>query len=243
MVEPRVPLGRLYHESTKITWSGVPADQGVSRPVMPPPFREYAGPRVPLLPAVYQGLTLEEALRRRRSVRQYAPRPLTLAELGQLCFAAQGVTGQYRDRYLRTAPSAGALYPFELYPVVHRVEGLEPGVYHYNLQDHSLTVLDVGDFRQALWRAGLEQEVLAEAGVVFVLAAVVDRVRFKYGERGWRYVYMEAGHISQNIYLQATSLGLGSVAVGAFFDDEIHRLVGMDGQEETAIYLHAVGAL
>ena len=138
---------------------------------------------------------------------------------------------------LRSAPSAGALYPFEIYVVVHNVEGLEPGIYHYAVRDHQLEVAATGDFRAQ----ALQQAMLGEADAAFVLAAVFDRSRHKYGERGYRYVYMEAGHISQNIGLQAVSLGLGSVGVGAFLDSEVNKLIGVDGSKEAAIYLQAVG--
>ncbi len=236
-------LGWRFHVETAITPAGVPADRGVPRPPLPPRFKDMEGPVFSLPAPAHRGLAVEEALARRRSIRAYGGRPLSLQALSQLLFAAQGATGRYRDRLLRTAPSAGALYPFEVYPVVHRVDGLPSGVYHYDVRHHRLTQVKAGDFRRALMAAGLEQELLAEANVVFVLTAVVDRVLFKYGQRGWRYIYMEAGHISQNLYLQATSLGLGSVAVGAFFDDEVNALIGVDGREETTIYLHAVGVL
>ncbi len=235
------PLGRIYHEATKITPAGVPADQGWPRPPYPPPFKTYPGPQIPLPPPQYQGLTLEQALRARRSWRDFTAQPLPLAALGQLLFAAQGFTGQRRGRPLRAAPSAGALFPYEVYVLAHRVEGLAPGAYHYDPRAHSLTQVRAGDLRALVAHIGLDQEHLATAAAVFALSAVVDRVRAKYGERGWRYIYMEAGHISQNIYLQATSLGLGSVAVGAFYDDALNALLGLDGEHETAMYLHAVG--
>jgi SagB-type dehydrogenase family enzyme len=126
--------------------------------------------------------------------------------------------------------------------VVHRVEGLSPGIYHYRVREHALEQIESGDFRAAITAAGMNQDMLGESCVTFVLSAVFDRTRSKYGERGFRYVYIEAGHISQNLYLQAVSLGLGSVAVGAFLDGELNRLIGVDGRQEAAVYLHAVGA-
>ena len=157
--------------------------------------------------------------------------------------AAQGVTGKTYEQLLRTVPSAGALYPFEIYVIANNVQDVDKGIYHYDVPDHALELIKYGDFRKKITNAGLKQEMLGDAGVTFVLAAVFDRTRHKYGERGYRYVYIEAGHISQNIYLQAVSLGLGSVAVGAFIDKEVNELIGIDGQKEAAIYLHAVGAL
>jgi len=144
---------------------------------------------------------------------------------------------------LRSAPSAGALYPFELYVVANNVEGLTRGLYHYAVREHQLELLRTGDLKAEITNAALKQEMLGEADVSFVLAAVFDRIRHKYGERGFRYVYIEAGHISQNIYLQAVSLSLGSVAVGAFLDNKVNTLIGVDGKNEAVIYLHAVGSL
>ena len=191
----------------------------------------------------YQGMTLEEAIKNRRSVRSYSSKTLTLSQLSQLLFAAQGVTGSRYGHGLRAAPSAGALYPIEIYLVVNNVEGLERGIYHYIVQKHGLATVKQGDFRKAIADAGLGQAMLGEANVTFVLSSVFERTRKKYGERSLRYDYMEAGHISQNIALQAVSLGLGAVSVGAFFDERVNKLIGLDGRKESAIYLQAVGAL
>lgn len=180
---------------------------------------------------------------KRRSVREYTKRPIPLTELSQLLFAAQGVTGNIYGINLRTAPSAGALYPFEVYIIVNQVEGLKTGIYHYSVRDHSIALIREGDYRNDMMNAALGQEVIRDAGVLFVLSAVFKRTKSKYGERGYRYVYMEAGHISQNIYLQAASLGLGSVMIGAFRDDDVNDLLGIDGLKETAISIHAVGSV
>lgn len=239
------PIGAVFHALTCITPQGVPADQGRTLPPRPPRFLEYDAPHIPL-PEVSprtKGMSVEEALWTRRSVREYGARPLDLEEIARLCFAAQGITGTRYGYLLRTAPSAGARYPCEVYLVVHRAEGLASGLYHYAVHKHALARLRTGDFRRDLWRIGLEQDLLYHAAVVFVITAVVDRVRSRYGERGWRYIYMEAGHISQNLYLEATALGLGSVAVGAFLDHDLHAFLGIDGLRHVALYLHAVGPL
>jgi SagB-type dehydrogenase family enzyme len=144
---------------------------------------------------------------------------------------------------LRSTPSAGALYPFEVYLIVNNVEGLSQGIYHYALLKHALELVKSGDFSSNITDAGLEQDMLGESDVTFVLSAIFDRTRHKYGERGYRYVYIEAGHISQNIYLQAVSLGLGSVSVGAFLDHKMNDLIGVDGRKEAVIYVHAIGTL
>lgn len=187
------------------------------------------------------GMPVEEAISKRRSVRDYSTQPLNLLQISQLLHSAQGITGEWNGLELRSAPSAGALYPYEIYLIVNHVENLPPGIYHYGVEDHQLERMAEGDFRKAILEAGLGQESLATAAVNVVLAAVFERVTRKYGDRGMRFVYMEAGHISQNIYLQSVSLGLGSVAIGAFSDRKMNQLIGMDGVKEAVIYLQSVG--
>ncbi|MFH0812333.1 MAG: SagB/ThcOx family dehydrogenase [Pseudomonadota bacterium] len=237
-------IGERFHEKTSLTWRGVVGDLFFPKPEKPPQYKEYSGVKKITLPKPdYRGMPLEEAIEKRRSVRNYSRKALSLAQLSQILFAAQGVTGTIYGHLIRSAPSAGALFPIEVYAVVNKVEGLSPGIYHYNVQEHALEMLNAGDYRNQITDAGLKQDMLGEANVTFVLSAIFDRTRHKYGERGFRYIYMEAGHISQNIYLQAVSLGLASVSVGAFLDDKVNQLIGIDGRKEAVIYLHAVGTL
>jgi SagB-type dehydrogenase family enzyme len=237
------PGGRFHHE-TSLTWRGVIGDVFRSKPKKPPQYKNYPDAKVIKLPKpACRGIPLEEAIGKRRSVRNYSRMSLTMSQLSQLLFSAQGITGKLYDQPLRTAPSAGALYPIEVYVIANDVEGLPCGIYHYAVMNHSLELIKSGDFRKEITAAGLEQEMLGDADVTFVLSAIFGRVCHKYGERGFRYAYIEAGHISQNIYLQAVSLGLGSVSVGAFLDEEINNLIGVDGRTEAVIYLHAVGTL
>lgn len=237
-------IGERFHHETFLTWHGVIGDLFRGKPEKPPPYKQYPDSESIKLPEpAYQGMSLEKSIEKRRSVRNYSGKPLTLPQVSRLLFSAQGITGKIYDQPLRTAPSAGALYPFEIYIVANSVEGLVPGIYHYDVLNHSLELIKPGNFKKEITNAGLKQEMLGDANVVFVLSAIFDRIRYKYGERGFRYIYMEAGHISQNIYLQAVSLGLGSVSVGAFLDEEANRLIGIDGKKEAVIYLHAVGTL
>ena len=236
-------IGERFHSETRHTWTQIMKDIFISKPPMAEQFKEYKGHKINLPKPEYKGMTFEDALLKRRSIREYSTKPLTLSELSQLLFSAQGITGRIYGTYLRTAPSAGGLYPFEIYIVANNINGLKKGIYHYSVKDHSMVLIKEGDFRKEIMRSSLDQEMMRDAGVVFVLSAVFDRTRSKYGERGFRYVYMEAGHISQNIYLQATSLGLGSVVVGAFIDDSVNELIGLDGKKEAAIALHAVGSI
>lgn len=182
-----------------------------------------------------------DVLRKRRSMRRFQDVPLPEAELSQLLWAAQGITATLTDWGLRTAPSAGALYPVETYVVVHAVETIEPGVYHYAVEEHALDQLKAGDFRLDVARAALDQEMAYRADVVFVWTALFERSKWKYRQRAYRYVYLDAGHIAQNVALGAVALGLGSCQIAALYDDEANALLGVDGMEESTIYMTVVG--
>ncbi|MGQ9473369.1 MAG: SagB/ThcOx family dehydrogenase [Candidatus Caldatribacteriaceae bacterium] len=201
--------------------------------------RAWAGENITLLaPKRESSLSLEEALFRRRSVRSFQGEPLLLEELAQLVFAACGITEELYG--FRTAPSAGALYPLELLVVVGKVEGLSPGIYRYLPQKHQLEKLLSGDRRAELCQAALSQGSIREAPVVLVIAAEYEKTTRRYGERGIRYVHMEAGHVGQNIYLQAESLGLGTVAIGAFQDQEVARALNLP-PKLVPLYIFPVG--
>lgn len=169
-------------------------------------------------PATSGKNSLEALLQQRRSVREYRQAGLDLSAIGQLLWAAQGISD---PQGLRTAPSAGALYPLELYVVAGKVDGLPPGVYHYHPDKHRLQQTGAGDQRHELARAALAQTWVKAAAAVVVITAVYDRTTRKYGERGIRYVHMEVGHAAQNLFLQAEALGLATVVVGAFEDDAV----------------------
>lgn len=185
-------------------------------------------------PKLQGEMSVEEAIAKRRSIRSYRNEPLTLEQLSQLLWAAQGVTHERK----RSAPSAGATYPFEIYVVVGNVQGLKPGVYRYDPFEHTISLVKEGDYRKALQKAALDQSWVGNAAVDIVLVAFYERTTGYYGDRGIRYVHMEAGHIGENIYLQATALGLGTVAVGAFYDDKVAEVVGTDG---APLYIFPVG--
>jgi len=191
------------------------------------------------LPAPQQtgAVSVEEALAKRRSIRQYKNEPVTLAEVSQLVWAAQGATNEAGRR---TAPSAGALYPLELYVVVGRAKDLEPGIYKYLTREHKLSKLAAGDKRAELAAVALGQKQIAEGPVTFIFSGVYERTARRYKERAARYVHMEAGHAAQNICLQAVALGLGSVVMGAFEDARVKSVLGMP-EEEAALYIVTVG--
>ncbi len=223
-------------------------DLGEARRTYPraPLYKNYpeAPKRLHLDPeAGRMGADLWQCLGQRRSQRSYQERPLTRDELAALLWASQGATYASRGYLLRAAPSAGALYPVETYLAVNRVEGVEPGIWHFQVPDFSLELLKAGDFRHSLVGAGLSQGFLGDAGVVFIWTGVLNRAMWKYRERAIRYLFLDAGHICQNLMLAATALKLGVCPVGAFFDGEVERLVQVDGVEEAALYLAAVGPL
>ncbi len=232
--------GTFYHQ-----WSKLGYPQAL-RAILnwgeqPARYKTYADAKQIELPDPknYKGLSLESAIATRRSQRDYLNAPLSLVDLSRLLHLACGIT--HATGELRAAPSAGALYPLEVYPVVHRVEGLQSGIYHYAVEQHKLELLQPGDFRAQVVTAGLGQNFLGQASVCFVISAIFQRTQWKYHERTYRYVLMEAGHMGQNLYLGATSLGLGACAIGAFLDDALNHLLGLDGQKEAALYLITVG--
>jgi SagB-type dehydrogenase family enzyme len=189
----------------------------------------------------FAGPSIDQAIEKRRSERDFTGKPISLLDLSRLLYYANGITD--RRQQLRAAPSAGALYPIELYLAINSIEGLNRGIYHYSPQDHCLTLIREGDFRHLMMEHALRQEMLAQASVVFALSAISRRSEWRYRERTHRYIFMEAGHIAQNIYLVASSLGLGSCAVGAFDDDGFNKIIGVDGKSETVIYLMVVGKI
>jgi len=188
-------------------------------------------------PARDGSVSVEAALQARRSTRSDADTALTLAEIGQLLWAAQGLTG---SRGFRTAPSAGALYPLEIFIVVGSVTDLPSGVYRYQPDNHALSKTADGDLRQALRQAALGQRCLAEAPVVMVISAVYERTTAKYRERGVRYARMEAGHAAQNVYLQAVPLDIGTVVIGAFQDQKVQSVLDCR-TDENPLYLMPLG--
>ena len=212
----------------------------------PPSFRTHPDARQAIdLPAPQTdgGAGLWEVLNTRRSERDYLPQPITKQQLSQLLWATQGVTSRIADYLLRTTPSAGALYPIETYVVVNSVEGLDPCLCHYDVNAGELCLLKEGACGEQAAQAALDQTMAADAGVVFIWTAIIQRSRWKYRQRCYRYIYLDAGAIGENLHLAAAALGLGCCAIGALYDDEVNALVGADGIEETAVYMSTVGSI
>ncbi len=188
-------------------------------------------------PVAERHCELNHALQFRRSTREFKDEPISLAEAGRLLWAAQGVTSLGG---FRTAPSAGALYPLELYLVAGRVSDLEAGIYKYEPTKHGLVKTMSGDQRTKLAAASLGQLWMSQAAAILAFSAVPERTTHRYGDRGHRYVYMEVGHAGQNVSLEAVALGLGTVVVAAFSDDEVRKVLGLPHGEEP-LYLMPVG--
>ncbi len=189
-------------------------------------------------PATEGSVSLEKALATRRSIRSFSDKPLTMAHVSQLLWAAQGITEPKRG--LRAAPSAGACYPISLYLAAGKVEGLDPGIYLYSPAGHLLLRKSSADGRGDLARAAIGQSCVGTAPAVLALAADYGRIKPRYGDRSARYTDMEAGHIGQNVSLQAVALGLGTVMVGAFDDGAVKKALGLP-PEEAALYIIPVG--
>jgi len=209
----------------------------------PPLYKEYPdSPKIEL--AAFEPtepLTLHRALKQRKSVRDFQQKPLSKDQLSYLLWASTGIQRTEHGYEFRTAPSAGALYPIETYVVVNNIKNLEKGLYHYFIKAHQLEQLKQGSFAGPITAAALGQSMCATAAAVFVWTAVFARSKFKYGQRAYRYIYLEAGHIAENLTLAAVGLNLGSCEIGALYDDRVNAILDIDGTEESVICMAVLG--
>jgi len=235
-------IGDIYQKETK--YDRETLGGGLDWASRAETYKIYEGaPRFTLPePEVSEGSSLWRALNNRRSVRNFRRSPFTPSQLSQLLWAVNGVTLDVGEWQFRATPSAGALYPVETYVAINRGEEIVPGVYHHAVRAHALELLKEGDFGPQLASACLGQSMCASASAVFIFTAIPARSKWKYGERAYRYIYLDAGHAGAGLHLAAEALGLGCCMIGAFFDDELNSILGIDGVEETAVYAAAVGA-
>jgi len=189
------------------------------------------------------GASLREAIKARRSLREYSGAPLSLVELSYLLWSTQGVSRVIPDHAtFRTVPSAGARHALETVVVANRVDGLEPGTYQYLALEHRLMSLDLSpELADRMADACLGQKMVRDSAATFVWVADRNRMAWRYGERGVRYLFLDAGHVCQNLYLAAESIGAGACAIGAFEDRPVNELLGLDGVERFVVYLASVG--
>ena len=188
----------------------------------------------------YKGtISVEEALKARRTHRSFQSRPLTLKQFSQILWGAYGVTAQKYGSFLKTAPSAGALYPLDIYGVVGQggVETLAPGVYHFRPENHTVELVKQGDLRAEVARHALQQMWLAKAPLILVITGEYNRSSLKYGRRGVTYTHIEAGHVGQNIFLQAEAIGLKAGIVGAFNNQQIIRAMGLSTSHDPLLIM------
>jgi SagB-type dehydrogenase family enzyme len=188
----------------------------------------------------YKGtVSVEEALKARRTHRSFQSRPLTLKKFSQILWAAYGVTAQHYGSFLKTAPSAGALYPLDIYGVVGEggVETLSPGVYHFRPENHAIELVKQGDLRAEVARQALQQMWMAKAPLMLVITGEYNRSSIKYGPRGVTYTHIEAGHVGQNIFLQAEAIGLKAGIVGAFNNQQIIRAMGLSTSHDPLLIM------
>jgi SagB-type dehydrogenase family enzyme len=217
---------------------------GLDWTTKPPVYKRYSSAPTITLPAPsLEKMTaaIGQVIGERKSVRNFSSQPLSSFKLSQMLYASQGITRNVQGFGFRTAPSAGALYPVETYLAVHSVSGIEAGIYHYAVETHELEQLQLGDFRMHSARAALDQEIAYTANVVFIWTAIFERSKWKYKQRAYRYIYLDAGHIAQNVALSAVALGLGSCQIAALYDEEANKLLGVDGTKESTIYMTVVG--
>lgn len=235
-------VGDVFQQQTKYRPETI-GDEGLHWNVRPELYKTYPDSPKVVLPAFEPNpaMSLDQALNERKSVRNFRPEPLTFGQLSYLLWASTGIQRLEQAHEFRTAPSAGALYPIETYVIANEVRDVEPGAYHYAIHSHELERIRAGDLRQQIAAAALGQGMCATAGAVFVWTAVFARSKWKYAQRAYRYIYLDAGHIAENLALAAVSLGLGTCQVGALFDDEVNKLIEVDGTAESVVYVSVVG--
>ncbi len=211
----------------------------------PSPYKSYPQASKHVLPKPTFPPThpLFHLFQKRRSIRQYQIKSLSKKQLSQLLWASTGIRETTDDFTYRTAPSAGALYPIETYLIINNIKDIPQGIYHYDIRHHQLETLHLGDYRQEIAHAALDQSMCATAAAVFIWTSIFNRSKWKYGQRAFRYVYLDCGHIAENLALSATSLGLGSCQIAALYDDEVNALVDIDGKNESVLYLSTVGSI
>lgn len=259
-LEPeKLSLSEIFHENTKMGPSNVRKYGwhilNISKNLnlieqMSLSYKSYPTAERVILPKKfnYSKSPIEKIIQNRRSFREYSGKSLSINELSKLLYYSYGVTGSVSipiapelSQLFRAAPSGGALYPLEIYPVIFNVAGLEKGIYHYNVRNHVLELIQKGDFHKEMGKMNTSEEIMEKANVLLLISAIFRRMTYKYNDRGYRFILAEAGHVGQNISLMSTAMNLGSVMIGGYLDDEINRFLKIDGVNEAIVYSAAVG--
>ncbi len=242
MPELKNTIAMLFLEGTKLDRALL--NRGHRPNILPAePFKRYKNREKVLLKRKWQGANrdLWETLQNRRTRRNYKRGLISLEELSVMLWASQGLTAQAGPYYLRTAPSAGALYPIETYIGINMVEGVDAGLYHFDVKGFQLETLKKGNFMEDIVHIALGQGFIKNASCIFIWTAVFRRTMCKYGNRGMRYCFIDVAHICQNLLLAAETIGLGACPIAAFFDDEMNDFLEIDNKEESAIYMACIG--
>ena len=248
-------IAALFHENTKLHRTF--AQRGASQSDYEVPeldamalahkrYRLRPKVALPPIPPDKGRRALSEIIAARRTRRTFADRELMLAEVSEILHSSYGITGNLQTpgggvQSLRAAPSAGALYPAEVYVAVRRVRRLDAGIYHYEVPEHALALVSNSDPTDQLYEVCCGQEYAREAAITVLISAVVERSKRKYGDRGYRYVLLDIGHLGQNLYLSCTALGLSIVTTCGFFDDEAAEMLNIDGCDESLFYVAFIG--
>jgi len=235
-------IGDRFQQDTKYNPQKMPGHR-LDWSAKPDLYKEYPQAERIELPAFEpsKAMSLDKTLRQRKSIRDYQDKPISMGQLAYLLWASTGIQ-RVEDGYeFRTAPSAGALYPIETYILANNVKTLEPGVYHYAIRSHQLELLQQRDLRRQIAAAALGQSMCATASAVFIWTAIFERCKWKYSQRAYRYIYLDAGHVAENLALAAVSLNLGTCEIGALYDDHVNAIIGIDGTEESTICMATVG--
>lgn len=235
-------IGEKFQRETKYDRKKMPKGS-LELDSKPPMYKEFPDAHRTQLPRVERcgDMSLHEALLRRKSLRRFIDTPISIEMLACVLWASSGIQRKEMGFAFRTAPSAGALYPVETYVYTSLVTGMEKGIYHYNVRNHQLEEMARGDMGEQIAGAALGQRMCANAAAVVFYTAVFERTTWKYRQRAYRYIYLDAGHMAQNLSLTATSLGLGCCSIGSMFDNEINEILGVDGIRESIIYMSVMG--
>jgi SagB-type dehydrogenase family enzyme len=238
-------LLQFFHENSKRNIYRIIPEPDMN--IKPPTFKEYLDcPRITLPAAkIDLNISLDKSIIERRSCRNFEDKTLSLKSFSKILYFGYGVTHvmdfENFEILGRACPSGGALYPYEIYPVVFNVDELEQGIYHYCPFDHSVELLKTGDFVNQIIQLFMQQYYIANSSACIVLSSVLERTTWKYGSRGYRYMLLEAGHLAQNMCLISTANGLGTLLLGGFYDDPLARLIGVDPILEPIMYGLAIG--
>lgn len=239
-------ISGIFNENTKIHFlSGHDAVREIPSAWTKIEYKSYPRFRQIKLPDPGSiNVEIGRVIEKRRSVREFGHHKITQKEISKILHYSAGINFRKdNDEYdaFRAYPSAGARYPLEVYVVILKAEDMEPGLYHYDVRSHSLELISKGNFINRIYEYTGRQEMIKNASAVLVISAVFARTQKKYKERGYRYIFLDAGHLAQNVYLISTALKIGCCTVGGFLDNKMNNLLGLDGKEESSIYIGVIG--